>query len=175
MVSTSTVLGAAGEHYVMCQLLRRGLIAALAPAGVPNADILVSDDIGDRLCALQVKTRREKGSDGGWHMKIKHEQTVSDSLFYCFVDFGRSLTDQPACFLVPSSVVADVLTRAHRTWVSSPGKGGTKRNDGDLRRFLPDYDRKGIAIGCGLGWLDQYRENWALVEQRASEPKPKRQ
>ena len=29
---STTILGAAGEHYVMCQLLRRGLIAALAPA-----------------------------------------------------------------------------------------------------------------------------------------------
>ena len=36
MVAASTVLGAAGEHCVMCQLLRRGLIAALAPVGVPN-------------------------------------------------------------------------------------------------------------------------------------------
>ena len=49
MVSRSTVLGAAGEHYVMCQLLRRGLIAALAPVGVPNTDIIVTDDIGDLL------------------------------------------------------------------------------------------------------------------------------
>ena len=69
MVSPSTVLGSAGEHYVMCQLLRRGLIAALAPVGVPNCDIVVTDDIGDRLCAIQVKARMEKGSDGGWHMR----------------------------------------------------------------------------------------------------------
>ncbi len=43
MASNSTILGAAGEHYVMCQLLRRDLIAALAPTGVPNADIIVTD------------------------------------------------------------------------------------------------------------------------------------
>ncbi len=54
MVAVSTVLGAAGEHYVMCQLLRRGLIAALTPVGVPNCDIVVTDDIGDRLCAVQM-------------------------------------------------------------------------------------------------------------------------
>jgi hypothetical protein len=40
----STILGAAGEHYVMCQLLRRNMIAALAPTGVPNADIAVIKD-----------------------------------------------------------------------------------------------------------------------------------
>lgn len=46
MVAASTVLGAAGEHYVMSVLLRHGFIAALAPVGVPNTDIIVSDDIG---------------------------------------------------------------------------------------------------------------------------------
>lgn len=52
----------------MSQLLRRGLIAALAPAGVPNCDIIVTDDVGERLCAVQVKTRNSTGADGGWHM-----------------------------------------------------------------------------------------------------------
>ena len=76
----------------MCQLLRRGLIAALAPTGVPNTDIIVTDDIGARLCAVQVKTRVEKGTDGGWHMGKKHEGIVSETLFYAFLDFGKSLT-----------------------------------------------------------------------------------
>lgn len=51
-MSHSSLLGAAGEHYVMSQLLRRGFIAALAPVGVPSADIVVTDDIGDRVCAI---------------------------------------------------------------------------------------------------------------------------
>jgi len=62
----STMLGAAGEHYVMCQLLRRQMIAALTPAGVPDADIIVSNRLGDRLSAVQVKARRDIGSDGGF-------------------------------------------------------------------------------------------------------------
>jgi hypothetical protein len=80
-MSPSSLLGAAGEHYVMSQLLRRGLIAALAPVGVPTADIIVTDDIGDWACAIQVKTRRQIGSDGGWHMKAKHEDFRGASLF----------------------------------------------------------------------------------------------
>ncbi len=148
----------------MCQLLRRGLIAALAPVGVPNCDIVITNDIGERLCALQVKTRREMGSDGGWHMSEKHEKIVSPSLFYCFVDFGRSLVDPPACYLVPSAVVADVLSRAHQYWLAAPGKGGKPHNETSFRRFLPNYDKVGIPVGCGPGWLDGYRENWdALV------------
>lgn len=166
MVAASTVLGAAGEHYVMCQLLRRGLIAALAPVGVPNCDIVVTDDIGDRLCAVQVKTRLDKGSDGGWHMSKKHEAIVAPRLFYAFLDFGKSLTDPPMCFLVPSATVADVLKRAHTVWLSNPGKKGQQHKDSDFRRFLPNYDKVGVPIGCSAGWLEPYRERWdSLVEQ----------
>ena len=39
------IVGAAGEHYVLCQLLRRGWIATKAPKGVPNMAILVTDGI----------------------------------------------------------------------------------------------------------------------------------
>ena len=164
MVSKSTVLGAAGEHYVMCQLLRRGLIAALAPNGVPNADIVVTDDIGDRLCAVQVKTRVDKGSDGGWHMGAKHETIASDTLFYAFLDFGKDLVTPPTCYIVPSQVVADVVRRSHQVWLATPGKAGQQRKDTEFRRFLPDYDRMGISIGHGSGWLDPYREAWHLFE-----------
>jgi hypothetical protein len=41
--SDTSLLGAAGEHFVMSELLRRGYIAALAPRGAPNADIVVTD------------------------------------------------------------------------------------------------------------------------------------
>lgn len=172
MVAASTVLGAAGEHYVMCQLLRRGLIAALAPVGVPNTDIVVTDDLGDRLCAIQVKTRLEKGSDGGWHMGAKHEQIASDLLFYAFVDFGRSLTDPPRCFIVPSQVVAAVIRQSHQTWLATPGKSGASHKDTDFRRFLPDYDKMNIRFGRGAGWLDPYLENWAQIETSANRTTP---
>jgi hypothetical protein len=100
MVSATSLTGAAGEHFVMSELLRRGMIAALAPAGVPNCDIVVTDDIGDRLCAVQVKTRLGKGADRGWHMSKKHEQLSSPSLFYCFVDFGTVTGEQPFTYVV---------------------------------------------------------------------------
>jgi hypothetical protein len=33
-----------------------------------------------------------------------------------------------------------------------------------MRRFLPDYDKMSVPIGCGQGWLDQCRENSSLIE-----------
>lgn len=155
-MSPSSLLGAAGEHYVMSQLLRRGFIAALAPVGVPLADIVVTDDVGERACAVQVKTRRNLGSDGGWHMKAKHEQIRGESLFYCFVDFGNEADDAPTTYVIPSDVVADTLALAHRTWLARPGRGGRPHKDGDMRRLLPSYAHIELS-DYGPGWLDQYK------------------
>jgi hypothetical protein len=161
MPSQSTLLGAAGEHYVLCQLLRRGYIAALAPLGVPNADILITDIEGHRLTAIQVKTRRNIGSDKGWHMKPKHEELVSDFLFYCFVDFGDGLEAQPRTLVVPSGVVATAIRDSHQQWLKTPGKRGQAHKDSKVRRFVPDYT-KVFGEGHGLyghKW-EQYREAW---------------
>ena len=77
---SSTIVGAAGEYHVLSQLLRRGWIAALAPDGAPNMDILVTDENNEKLCAIQVKTRRDIGSDKGWHMKPKSQDHASSRL-----------------------------------------------------------------------------------------------
>ena len=163
MVSATSLTGAAGEHFVMSELLRRGFIAALAPAGVPNCDIVVTDDIGDRLCAIQVKTRNSTGADGGWHMGRKHEKLTSPTLFYCFVDFAVGKECGPFTYVVPSEVVARARAECHRAWLEQPGMKGQQRKDNDLRRLLPDYS----SLGTGKyenGWLDPYREAWHLLE-----------
>lgn len=168
MVSTSSLTGAAGEHFVMSELLRRGMIAALAPAGVPNCDIVVTDDIGDRLCALQVKTRIGKGSDRGWHMGKKHEALTSPTLFYCFVDFATATGLPPFTYVVPARIVATVLAESHQAWLNQPGKKGQQRNDSDFRRFLPAYDHLNMRKYQD-GWLEEYREAWYVLASRATE------
>src|ERR1700751_2982210 len=122
MPSQATLLGAAGEHYVLRQLLRRNYNAALAPQGVPNADIIITDIQANRLFAIQVKSRRDIGSDKGWHMKAKHELVRSEFILYCFVDFGTGLDLKTVTYVVPSAVVAAVLAESHSLWLKTPGK-----------------------------------------------------
>jgi hypothetical protein len=165
MASQSTLLGAAGEHFVLCQLLRRGYIAALAPLGVPNADILITDTEGQRLVAIQVKTRRNIGADKGWHMKPKHERLISDSLFYSFVNFGDGLEDRTQTHVVPSAVVAAAIRESHQYWLKTPGVKGRPHKDSQVRRFLPDYTK---VFGenhplYGLNWTEKYLEAWELL------------
>lgn len=163
----STILGAAGEHYVMYQLLRRNHIAALAPTGVPDADVIMTDRIGDRLCAIQVKSRRDIGSDGGWHMRQKHEGIDKPDIFYCFVDFGKSIHTQPKCWIIPSAVVARVLKLSHQKWLSAPGKDGKEHKDGKMRRSLPSYEKLGLGPEYGKEWLLNYRDRWDLLVAKA--------
>lgn len=155
----------------MAELLRRGYIAALAPQGVPNADIVVTDIEGARLCSIQVKTRRDIGSDGGWHMKAKHETIRGERLFYCFVDFGREPTDRPSVLVLPSARVADALAAAHRQWLATPGRDGRAHKDTSMRRLLPDYSRIYRDAPCPYlsGWLDQYQDAWQLLSLEAAD------
>jgi hypothetical protein len=165
MPSQSSLLGAAGEHYVLCQLLRRGYIAALAPLGVPNADILITDTEGQRLVAIQVKSKRNIGTDKGWHMKPKHERLISDSLFYCFVNFGDGFEDRTQTYVIPSSVVAAAIRDSHQHWLKTPGAKGQAHKDCQVRRFLPDYSK---VFGndhplYGANWIEKYLEAWELL------------
>jgi hypothetical protein len=86
-----SLVGPAGEHYVVYQLYRRGFLASLAPPGTPEVDVLVLSTDGERIAAtLQVKTRTY-GKDGGWHLSVKHERIIEDRLFYAFVDLDPSI------------------------------------------------------------------------------------
>jgi hypothetical protein len=168
---SSVIVGAAGEYHVLSQLLRRGWIAALAPDGAPNMDILVTDESSNRLCAIQVKTRRDKGTDKGWHMKQKHEEMVADDLFYIFVDVGKKPSDDTTCHIVPSSIVADCLKRCHKAWLEAPGQGGRPHQDHNMRRLLPDYSKihppsargKTSISEYSSGWIDKYLEDWSVL------------
>jgi len=166
MPSHSTLLGAAGAHHVMAEVLRRGYIAALAPEGVPTVDILVTDVGGARLCSIQVKARRDIGSDGGWHLKDKHENIHSDRLFYCFVDFGKAPDTCPIVYVLPSAKVAEAVFASHRKWLATPGKNGQSHKDSHVRRLLPDYTRVFGPTNNPYpeGWLNQYRNAWHLLK-----------
>ncbi|WP_299826968.1 hypothetical protein [uncultured Roseobacter sp.] len=161
----TSLMGAAGEHYVMSCLLRRGYIAALAPEGAPNLDIVVSTEDGRFQTGIQVKTRRGHGADRGWHMSAKHENIVSPTLYYCFVDFVSTSAKACKVWIVPSETVADAVRLSHATWLATPGAKGQQRKDSTMRRFLPDYER---VFGAAQnpypdGWLDPFIENWGQL------------
>lgn len=150
----TTLTGAAGEHLVLSRLLQRGIVAAQAPEGVRTIDLLVNPLDGGLPLFLQVKSR-QYGSDGGWHMRKKHEEVTDWNIFYCFVDFEPT---DPVVFVVPSEVVAVAISEDHKIWLSTPGRRGQAHNDHDMRRVRP------TMFSMPTDWMEEYRENWKLLD-----------
>lgn len=159
-----SLVGPAGEHYVLFRLHQLGILSSLAPKNAPDVDVLAFADGETVTAAIQVKTRTY-GADGGWHMSEKHETLVRPRLFYAFVDLEPEV---PVTFIVPSATVADVLATSHRVWLAAPGKDGRAHNDTKFRRLRPDYPL-GVK-GYPKGWLDRYRERWELISTTVGEP-----
>lgn len=154
----TTLTGAAGEHLVLSRLLQRGIVAAQAPEGVRKVDILVNFLEGGTPCFIQVKSR-QFGSDGGWHMQIKHENMTDENLFYCFVDFEPEF---PTVHVIPARVVADVIEKDHKIWLETPGRNGQAHNDTPMRRVKPK------SLGYGPDWMGEYLEAWNLLDTGTS-------
>ncbi len=159
MKTDTALLGAAGEHLVLSRLLLRGFLAAQAPHNVRKADILVNHLDSKPPCLIQVKARSGKGSDGGWHMKQKHEDIRDKDMFYCFVDFG---VEPSKVYVIPANKVAEVVRDSHAIWLAKPGKDGKKHNDSDMRRIRNEYSWDVPSVP--KGWMDKYLEHWELLE-----------
>lgn len=54
--STTTLVGASGEHYVAAYLSGFQLIVAMPRAGIPGSDLFVSKEKGGHVLRVQVKT-----------------------------------------------------------------------------------------------------------------------
>ncbi len=141
-------VGDAGEHYVLAMLLREGFIAAQAPRGLKDIDVLAHHPVTGNTCALQVKT---KSSGKKWVLGRKHER-IDHQLVFALVDFVAS---PPAIYVLPSFHVARAIRLDHWCWKYHGG------NDGSMR-FISDP----MTYQCGgtqPGWLEPYCNNWDPV------------
>ena len=152
------LVGAAGEHLVLSRLLARDLLASQAPRGTRKADILVNPLDGGKPRLIQVKTRSPIGKTLGWHMGGKHEAMSEQDLFYCFVNLDLF---NPSVWVIPSKLVAKVVTDTHTEWLATPGQQGQKHNETDMRRIMNDYGKNFKSVKPG--WMDKYLEAWDLL------------
>ncbi len=164
---STKIIGAAGEHYVVSQILRRGYLAALAPDGAPNSDIIVTDINSQNLCSVQVKTRRSSSKNIGWRMNVKHENMVSEKLFYCFVALGEKFEDAIKTYIIPSEIVAEVVKNDHKFWLLGEPSRGESRKDTVIRTLSSDHSKNLAGTPYqnkyGMGWMDEYLEKWDLI------------
>ena len=62
------LIGNAGEYYVIAELLKRGVVAALTPRNTPAFDVLATK--GNRTVRIRVKTKSAQYSIWQWQVKL---------------------------------------------------------------------------------------------------------
>lgn len=158
MIRDKQLVGAAGEYLVLSRLLNLGYLAAQAPRGARKVDVLVNHLDSKPPCLIQVKTRTGIDIDQGWHMSVKHEEMRDKDMFYCFVALGEIESN---VYVMPASVVAEVVMEENRVWMRTPGAKGQAHNPTDMRRLQNRY--KYPVKSAPDGWMNQYLEKWDLL------------
>lgn len=134
--------GAAGESYVLAELLRRGYIASTLYECAENYDILAYYPEKNKHLKIQVKTSQQKGLC--WTLG-NAAPSYDNNTFYVFVTlFG---TEPPQYYIVHSETVHYRVERRH----SSPTKSGNPRTD-SRRKFK--IEKEEIA---------RFKDKWNLL------------
>ena len=121
-------IGNAGEYFVAGELERRGFTVGVPMSNVKDYDLLcISMD--NNQYALQVKTTGDGGNK--WMLSKKNENIKDDNVFYVFVHLHK--LDNPTYYIVPSSVVAETISKSHENWLNTPSKNGNQHKDSNIR------------------------------------------
>ncbi|MSR86641.1 hypothetical protein EXS70_00490 [Candidatus Peribacteria bacterium] len=147
-----TLVGNAGEHYVMAELLKRGVIAALTPRNATAFDILATKNGKD--VRLRVKTKSEDYDIWQWNAH-------KDGSIFRLLDKGRDFTilvnlaaeiQKLHFYVVPTKMLSSWLTSEHELWLKTPGKDGRKHSDKNKKRHLDDKKHSTL--------IAPYLNNW---------------
>lgn len=152
-----TLIGNAGEHYAMAELLKRNVIAALAPRNAPGFDILATH--GGKTARIRVKTKSEDSPIWHWAAKadgsiMRHLDEQAGADFTVLVHLAKATRDM-AFFVIPSMLLNTWLARDFNAYISALGKGGKPRNPKSRKRNL-HYKQYEVN-------LEGYRDRWDLL------------
>lgn len=128
------------------ELTRRGLIASITLRNSRGIDIIASNAEGTKSVNIQVKTNSIGAKQ--WMLNEKSETFYSENHYYIFVILNN-LEERSNFYIVPSTVVAETITREHAEWLKGKNRNGSSRNDTNIRQFA---DVSGM-----------YLEQWKLL------------
>lgn len=144
----STLIGAAGEYFVMGELLRLGWLAGVTPRGARDFDIIATK--GEHTIYVRVKTKTSDSRLFRWNRRDGQpvfRGRIVENDFCALVDVGDATT--PQYYVAPTTLVEDELQRLHSEWVA--GKAGRDPNN-PVIAFVVGRD----------AWLDKYR-GWSAL------------
>lgn len=148
-----TTIGNAGEYLVVGELLRRRVIAALAPRNSPGFDVLATD--GVKSLNIRVKTKTKAANS--WVWICKKDGTLFTNLrneldFTIAVDLKDEQTS-PDYYVIPTTELDTELKRIFNLWLNSPPKRGKPRNPKNPMRRIGKVttNKSGYLNGKQLG------------------------
>ena len=152
-----TLIGNAGEYYVVAELLKRGIIAALAPRNAPAFDILATK--GEKTVRIRVKTKSEEYDV--WQWSAKKDGTIFRELseqndFSILVNLTMNHREM-FYIVIPTHLLNKWFIEEFKKWVETPGKGGRQRDPANPKRNLSYNKNKQI--------LQKYLNNWDILWQ----------
>jgi hypothetical protein len=150
-----TLIGNAGEYYVVAELLKRGIVASLAPRNAPGFDVLATK--GHFTTRIRVKTKSEQYNDWQWMAKVDgtiFRDLLTTSDFTALVNLTQRTCDM-AFFIVPTSRVHDWLVSDFNRWVATPGKNGRQHDPTNRKRHLGYREHAQD--------LESYRDRWDIL------------
>ena len=129
-----TMVGNSGEYFVVASLLKRGIVAALAPRNTPYFDILATD--GVRSVNIRVKTK--SAPSVVWQWMTKEDGTIYRNInlgsdFVCLVDL-KETEDNPDYYIFPTQELNDVILDDFQKWVRKPGKNDRPHDPNNRHR-----------------------------------------
>lgn len=153
-----TLIGNSGEHYVMAELLKREIVAALAPRNAPSFDILAAKE--NRTVRIRVKTKSQIYQV--WQWVAKKDGNIFRDLseygdFVVLVDLAMDIKDLKF-YVVPTSQIDRWLTEDFNKWAETPGKN--KRHDPkNKKRNLDQRMHTQELSKFDNRWEDLFRDN----------------
>jgi len=152
-----TLIGNAGEYYVVAELLKRGIVASLAPRNAPGFDVLATRD--HFTARIRVKTKSEQYDI--WQWSAKPDGTIFRHLFdsadfTVLVNLTKRTTDL-AFFILPTPLIYRWLTERFTSWLNTPGKNG--------RPHSPTNRKRHLGYKAHAEDLEKYRDNWDIIWQ----------
>ncbi|PIW18024.1 MAG: hypothetical protein COW33_06075 [Anaerolineae bacterium CG17_big_fil_post_rev_8_21_14_2_50_57_27] len=150
-----TLIGNAGEYFVVAELLKRGVIASLAPRNAPAFDILATNR--EKTIRIRVKTKTGEYDVWQWSAKkdgsiFRHLQSEDD--FAVLVNLTDETKDMEY-FILPTSLLNDWLVADFEKWLSTPGKKGQPR--------ASDNPKRNLEFQKSADKLEPYRNKWVIL------------
>ncbi len=150
-----TLVGNAGEFYVVAELLKRGAIAALAPRNSPSFDIFATKE--NKGVRIRVKTKSEEYDD--WQWMAKKDGKIFRALlehddFTVLVNLTNETKDLQF-FILPTHTLDMWLSDDFSRWVSTCGKNN--------RLHDPKNKKRCIKYSKYKDRLQDYWDNWDML------------